>query len=268
MKLSKPIIPKEHGAWAVFLVPLLIGVGHGGGFRWPAVLFLISSLGIFLSYVPAQTLLRTAARTSQDEEKARAARHWIFVYLLISVASILPVLVALRRWLLLPIGFIGLGSFLMNFVLTRIQPKTIASDLTAVVGLTLSAPAAYYVTSGNLDGAAMVLWVLNILFFGSCVVYVHTRLRALAARKSEWSWRDRMTYGGVNLLYHAIMLGILALLALNQLTPALQLLAYTPITVNAVWGTLTLVSAVDFRKLGFTLLTHSIVFLVLSLFLF
>jgi len=265
--LSKPIIPKEHGAWAVLLVPLFIGIGHGGGLGWPALLLLISSVALFLSYAPVQTLLRGTLGTRPDEAKVRAARQWASLSLFIAAVSILPLFFHYHRWLLLPIGLIGLASFL-SFQLTRLRLKALPSDLAAVTGLTLTAPAAYYVTSGELDVAAVTLWVLNILFFGSCVFYVHTRIRALAARKADWSWRDRLSYGGVNLLYHAVMFCILGLLAIHQLTPTLELLAFTPITIYTVWGTLTLVSAVNFRRLGFTLLTHSIAFLVLSLILF
>lgn len=87
------------------------------------------------------------------------------------------------------------------------------------------APGAYYVTSGNFDGTALVLWLLNSLFFGSSAFYVHTRIRALALRKAKWGWKDRLTYGGINVAYHFVMIGILVLLAFNRITPTLQLLA-------------------------------------------
>jgi len=267
MTLSKPIIPKEHGAWAILLVPLFIGAAHGGGWNWQVLLFLISSLGIFLGYLPAQTLLRAASSSQREGEDVRMARRWLLVYLSIAAVSILPVIVLSERWLLLPIGLVGMAIFVLNFFLTRGQGKTIPADLAAVVGLTLTAPAAYYVASGTFAATALVLWLLNILFFGSTVFYVHMRIRALAAKKVEWGWKDRFAYGGVNLAYHVVMVGILMLLAFNRLTPTFQLLAFAPMTLNAVWGTLRLASSVNLKKLGFTLLTHSLAFLVLTLIL-
>jgi hypothetical protein len=74
MMLAKPVIPKEHGAWAVFFVPLLIGARVGGGFDWFALFFTLSSLGIFLSYLPAQSVLREVFNRTQDQDKLIAAR--------------------------------------------------------------------------------------------------------------------------------------------------------------------------------------------------
>jgi hypothetical protein len=265
MMLVKPVIPKEHGAWAVFFVPLFIGAQLGGGFDWFALSFALSSLGVFLSYLSAQTFLHEALRRTQDHEKLIAARQWTAIYLTAGVIFSLPVLVVHERWLLLPIGVASIGCFFLNFFLARRQPKTIPSDLAGVLGVTLTGPSTYYVVSGQLDTTAFVVWLLNILFFGSCVFYVHMRIRALAARKTDWGFQDRFRYGGLNLVYHVVMIAILLLLVLQRLTPSLALLAFAPITMNAVWGTVKLASQTDFRKLGLALLSHSVVFMALLL---
>lgn len=158
-----------------------------------------------------------------------------------------------------------MGCFLLSFFLMKRQPKTIPSDLVSVLGITLTGPSTYYVVSGLLDRTAFVVWVLNILFFGSCVFYVHMRIRALAAKKVQWSFRDRFTYGRLNLIFHVVMITILLLLVFDQLMRSLVLFAFAPITIHAVWGTLKLANDSDFRKLGLTLLGHSVAFMVLLL---
>jgi hypothetical protein len=259
----KPIIPREHGAWAVLLVPLIIGTHLGGGFGWSVFFFGLSSLGVFLSYLPAQALLRSVLRGTRDREKLIVAGKWTAIYLTAGIVFILPILVFGGRWLLFPIGIVGIGCFLLNFLLTRRQPKTILSDLAAVLGVTLTGPSAYYIGRGQLDVTALVLWLLNILFFASCVFYVHMRIQALAVRRIEWNLRDRITCCGLNLVYHVMMIVILLFLVLERLMPSLALLAFVPITINAAWGTLKFASETDFRILGFTLLGHSVAFMAL-----
>jgi hypothetical protein len=167
------------------------------------------------------------------------------------------------RWLLLPIGVVSIGSFLLSFFLTAKQPKTILSHLAGVLGITLTGPSSYYIVRGQLDATALVLWVLNILFFGSCVFYVHMRIQALAARRIKWSPRDRITCGGLNLVCHLVMIVILLFLVLEHPMPALALLPFVPMTINAVWGTVKLASEANLRILGFTLLGHSVAFMAL-----
>lgn len=171
MITSRPILPNEHGAWAILLVPLLVGAQVGGGFGWLGLFFTISSLAVFLSYIPARTLLRHLLGHAASADKVKAARRWLGIYLFVAAAFGLPLLLSAGRWLLLPIGVLGLCCFLLSFVVSQNRQKTIGSDLVAVVGLTLTAAGAYYVTSGNFDGTALVLWLLNSLFFGSSAFF-------------------------------------------------------------------------------------------------
>jgi hypothetical protein len=259
---ARSLIPREHGAWAVLLVPLVIGTRAGGGWDWLGLCFTLSVLGAFLSYLPAQTLLRRKFSFSSTEENLRAARHSLFVALSLAILFLLPVLIVGGRWLLLPLAAVSVVCFFFNFILTKRQSKTIPSDLAAVLGLTATAPGAFYVASGRLGTEAFLLWLLNVFFFGSCVFYVHMRIRALASKKNRWGLRDRLAYGGTNLIYHLVMVGILILLALERVMPSLQLLAFAPMTITALWGTTTLVSETNLRKVGFMLLTHSVLFMI------
>jgi len=263
----KPVIPKEHGAWAILFVPLLIGAQLGGGFGWFTLTFALSSLGIFLSYLPAQTFLHEAFSKTRHHERLIAARRWTAIYLTAGVIFGLPVLAIRARWLLISIGFVSIGCFLVNFVLSKSRSKTITRDLVSVLGLTLTGPSAYYVVSGQLDTTAFIVWLLNFLFFGSCVFYIHMRIEALAAKKSRWSFPDRFACGSLNLTFHAVMIAILLLLIVQRLTPPLMVLAFAPITIHAILGTVKLASEADFRKLGLTLLGHSVVFMILLLIL-
>ncbi len=262
MRIPPPIIPKEHGAWTVLFVPMLVGASIAGKFTLNVALLALAILGVFLSYVPAQTLLREWLAASQAPEKVRAAKFWAMVYLGAAALFMLPLFLQ-NLWWLLGIGTLSVIAFLANFVLTRHYSKTFLSDLISVLGLTLSAPAAYYSVTGKLDQAAAMLWLMNFLFFGSGIVYVHTKLRAAAMKKSDLSFYEKLSLGKLNLLYHFVVLAIVGILAAKNFTPLFAVVAFVPMTIHAIYGTLKLSRTVRFKNLGLILLLHSLIFALL-----
>ncbi len=51
MEIGRPIVPKEHGAWAVIYGAFLAGVGVAGQVTPPVILFLASPLADYLNGV-------------------------------------------------------------------------------------------------------------------------------------------------------------------------------------------------------------------------
>jgi len=259
MNIPRPIIPKEHGAWAVLFVPMVVGVGATG--LWPGrVLFLaLSALGIFMSYVPVQILLRDRFLMSQGNDRVRQARVWATAFLALGLFFAIPLLMS-GYWLLPAFAAIGVLGFAVNFGLTRRFPKTIPGDLVSVVSLTLTAPAAYYVVLGVLDRTALSIWLLNVLFFGCSVFYVHMKIRATSMKKEELTWGERISLGKLNLIYHAVVLTVVFALAWRHFTPPLAALAFVPMAAHAIYGTYKLSGKVRFKNLGFLLVGQAILF--------
>jgi len=258
MKSFLSMLPKEHGAWAVFFLPMAVGTVITGDPSANLLLLFFSSTGCFLTYQPLQVLYRHAA----SDEKLHAARIWSLLFL--SWAAI-PTLFLLIQgfWLLLPIGALAAASFLVTFSIIHNRPKSIISDLEAVVGLTLTAPAAMYVLSGSLQWDAVLVWMLTALFFGSSVFYVHMKIRAFGLKKKMLTWRERFLIGYLNILYHLAVLVILITLVHTRYTPALAFVAFVPVSLHAFIGTARLSSRVGFKKLGFLLLGQSLLFAIL-----
>ncbi|MCI0690904.1 YwiC-like family protein [candidate division KSB1 bacterium] len=262
MRVPPPVIPKEHGAWAVLFVPMLVGVSIAGKLTLNVLFLALATLGVFLSYVPAQTLLREWLVASPAPERVRAAKFWAVVCLGMGALSMLPLFFQ-NLWWLLGIGILSVIAFLANFVLTRHHSKTVPIDLISVLGLTLSAPAAYYTVTGKLDQAAVMLWLMNFLFFGSGIVYVHTKLRAAAMKKADLSFHEKLSLGKLNLIYHFVVLAIVGILAAKKFTPLFAVVAFVPMTIHAIYGTLKLSNTVRFKNLGLILLAHALIFALL-----
>jgi hypothetical protein len=88
-------------------------------------------------------------------------------------------------WLAL-LAAIGLALLLINGEqATRLEERSITSEALAICGLTLTAPAAYYVASGQWNEAAFWLWALSALYFASSVFYIKLRVYSLNPRKQE-----------------------------------------------------------------------------------
>ena len=259
MKSFLSILPKEHGAWAVFFVPMIVGTVIAEQLSANLILLFFSSTAFFLAYQPILVLFRQAP----SDDKLHAARTWGPVFLLLWVAIPGLFLFIQGFWLLLPIGALGAASLLVNFSLTRNKPKSIASDLVAVIGLTMTAPAAIYVLTGRLQMDSLLVWLLNVLFFGSSVFYVHMKIRATGLKRELLTLRERFLIGHLNILYHLAVLAILVTLVQAHYTPSLAFVAFIPVSLHAFIGTVRLSPRVRFKKLGFLLLGQSIVFAIL-----
>ncbi|MDH3251248.1 MAG: YwiC-like family protein [Ignavibacteria bacterium] len=259
MTVSRPVIPKEHGAWAVLVVPMIVGASVSGRVTVDLVLLLLCALLVFLGTIPLQTLLRHRFDTRQSPDRVRQARVWGTWYLLGGFIAAVPLLLDGRVFLPV-LAMIGSGTLMGNFLLTRSQPKTIQSDFLAVAGLCLGAPAAYYVATGVVDRTALVLWLLNVLFFGWTVFYVQMKIRAVSYRKDRLVCREKIALSRQMLSYNILVLAIVTFCVLQKLATPYAAIAFLPVTAHALIGTVRLTAKVRFRKLGFALLGHSMIF--------
>jgi len=258
-KFPPPVITKEHGSWAVLFVPMLVNACVAGRWSIDFILVGLAALGAFLSYVPAQVLLRHYSGVPQRVEKLRQAKFWVTAYLCLTIGFVVPLLLEGYVFLLV-IGSAGAVFFFCNFFFVKHYSKMIATDLIAVAGLTLSGPSVYYVLTGTLDRAAVSLYVLSFLFFGCSVFYVHMKIQFSASKKAGMAWRESLKFGKLNLLYFAAVVSIVAILAVSHFTSIIALVAFVPMIAHGVYGTVNLSSRVHFKNLGFLLLGQSILF--------
>ena len=259
LNIPPPMITREHGSWAVLIVPMLVSLGVAGKWRGEFVLFLFSALGVFLSYVPAQLLLRRFSGVPQRSERVHQAEFWGVVYAVVSL-GFAGILVMRGFFWLLAIGAAGVIVFISNFYLTKKYSKSVVTDLLAVAGLTLSGPSAYYVLTGMVDMKAVSLYILNFLFFGCSVFYVHMKIKASASKKGKMEWGERLSLGRMNLTYYAVVVTIVGILAAMKFVPAIVMLAFIPMVVHGIYGTIQLSGNVRFKSLGLILLGQAVLF--------
>jgi hypothetical protein len=175
------------------------------------------------------------ARTSYLKSNTR----WTCMLLAASVATTLPLLLVWKLWWLAAFGVVAAP------LAFRKTERNVAMQLLAVAGLTLTAPAAWYVATGRLDAR---LWWWNVLYFAGGVFYV--KMHVAAAMK-----RGRAEAVRATLIYYTA----LAVVAAWWWPVGL---AFVPVIVRAFVGVARLSPVLRIKRLGWTEVAYSLLFLV------
>src|ERR1039457_5760079 len=207
-------MPREHGAWGILLIPFATAVGIAGTWNLQVALLLISVLCFYV------------ARTSFLKEDT----IWTLFLLAGSVVCLAPLLVVWRLWWL---AALGAAAAPLAF---RKTGRSVTTQLIAVAGLTLTAPAAWYAATGNLDRHAWLFWGLNFLYVAGGVLYVKMHVAAAVRRKLFDSAAAKMSWGATNLAFYGGLALCVIGLAMAHLIPWLATLAFTPVVLRATIG--------------------------------
>jgi hypothetical protein len=256
MKLKSDLrLPKEHGAWAMLYVPFVLGLLVAGRLSWSVPLLLIAVSALFISRESLQVWWRARTRRRSAPHEARL----LLIYLGITVLCGLPLLLAAHLYWLLPLGGMGLLLLFINSKqAVDLEARTVGSELLAIGGLTLTAPAAYYAAHGVWEPTALWLWLLSALYFASSVFYIKLRIYRLNPRKQaeqKQAWQSCA-------IYHSFLLAALALLWLTDNLPLFVLVAFAPVLARSLWSLFKPATQVNLRRAGFIEIGYSIIFLV------
>src|SRR5512143_3236897 len=114
-RLSIPL-PKEHGSWAMFAVPLVVGCAVAAQWSPRSIELIAAALGLFLVRFPIDTLIKTRKRPNAD--RARLIR-WAIVYG--SIAAICGgwLIVIERLYGLIPLGVLGMALLIYHWWLVE-----------------------------------------------------------------------------------------------------------------------------------------------------
>lgn len=252
----KLVLPKEHGSWAVLIAPAAAGFAAAAGGS-AAIIFLFScaALGAFLLRPALQALIST--------KREPAAWASGLFYGLLSLCGVVPLLFFFGRWWLVGLAAPAGGLLAIELFVRRGKPSfSIASELSGIAVLCLSAPAAYYSARGALEADAWFVWMLSALYFSGPVF--HVKMAALQHRASsaraltgEFARMRRRS-----LAYHFVALIAVVAAAAYSLVPVPTPLPFA-ISLAKTWRRGELPPAkVDFRRLGYQEVGYSVVFAI------
>jgi hypothetical protein len=257
------VVPREHGAWGMLLVPLVTGAAVGlvaGGRVAPVLLLTTAVLALFWLRTPTESWLGTSAVRAQTGEERQLIRNVILPLATIAAVSLSALFWQGKNRELIWLGMIAGAAFGAQVLLKKMGRTTrVAAEVVGALALTCTAPAAYYVATGRLDARAWALWLVNWLFAADQIHFVWLRIRG--ARAAGWS--EKFTVGWSFLVGQILLGGMLALAGHFNWLPELALIAFAPILFRGFAWFAKRPQPIVVRRLGWTELAHALVFGVL-----
>jgi hypothetical protein len=230
------VLPREHGAWGILLVPLVTGatvaILHGGALL-PVLLFLPASISLFCLRTPVEAALGTSTQRIDNATERRLVTTAVAGY-----AAVAGVILAVLLWNgnhtgLLMLGAIAAFSFGTQALLRKLGRATrMASQMVGLVGLTSTAAGAYYVSIGRFDTTAWMIWVANWLFAANQVHIVQLRIRNAKVE----GLRQRLACGWKFLAGEVLTVVLLVVFFHYRLLPKMSVIAFHPMLLRgAAW---------------------------------
>jgi len=155
----KALLPREHGGWFLFLVPVAVGLGVAGQFNGRGDAFVVAALALFCARQPLGMALKSwrGKRTLADLPLLLA---WLAVCALLMAATSAYLLVVARLWGLLPLGIVGAGLLALQLWAGSARlARTLWSEVIGAAGLALAAAGAHYAAIGAWTITTPVLWL-------------------------------------------------------------------------------------------------------------
>lgn len=261
----KTYFPKEHGAWAILVLPYFIGMAIGGGLTGKGILGLFGIILLFLSRKPLLLLLKERFLKERTTSSNRKNLYQsIFLFSITGTIVFLWLLIKYRLWEIIIIGLMALFLLLVHtyFVLSK-KERTVAGEILGVCLLTLTAPLGAILSGTDLTREVLILWFLNILYFSGSIFYIKMRKKAVLARKGPLNFPFNINLVKECLAYIFILVIVLALLVANKIVPVLVFLAFIPMMVHTLWSILVLRPKFEIFKQGFIQMGLSLIYSVL-----
>jgi hypothetical protein len=254
------IVPREHGAWGMLLVPLATGaiVASRSAFHATAfVLFVIATLSLFWLRTPVEAWLGLSPIKAQTKDERSLVMQAIVVLCAIALASLVMLFATGYARGLLLIGAVSGLCFGAQALVKKLgRSGRMPGQMVGAAGLTSTAAAAYYVASGRLDATAIALWVANWIFAADQIHFVQIRIRGSRLTTVQ----EKFTRGRWFLLGQICLIIGLLVASVYKLSPAWILVAFIPALLRGMLWFIRPTQPLDVHKLGFSELCHAIIF--------
>jgi hypothetical protein len=248
-------IPREHGAWGMLYIPLLLGLIAAWQFPWRSLLLIAAATFAFLARAPLQAWVRASHWGTDSREPARYA----LAYLIFATTLGGWLIVGWQLWgLLLPIAA-GTGILALNlYQSVQRTEKTLAGEVMAAGAMALTGPAAYYAAVRFWSFEALGVWALSVAFFTSGILYVKLRIAAMHEKTPGERARLQMLCADYHLL---LAVSLIVLVSAGMLGP-LAAAGFAPVIARGLWSSFGRPGRIELRRAGWLEVAWSLVFLV------
>lgn len=172
-------LPKQHGAWAMLIIPFWLGVA-ASGFQWQHIPFFFGWLFLYLATYPLLLLFK--------KKKIPFYTKWAVIYFIPAVLLLLIVLIA--RPTIIYFGLIMIPFFFINaYFSSKNNDRAFLNDISAILTFSIAGVASSYFYNGSINDNTILIFIASILFFTGSTFYVKTMIREKKNQQFKWvSW--------------------------------------------------------------------------------
>jgi hypothetical protein len=221
----------------------------------PVLWFLLAAASAFLAHQPLEELLGQSPVKIRSAPEKRLALWWTAGCLTVGSFA-LAQMVRQGYPVILFFALASVNVFALKVVIGNARAHRFAGQIVGALGLTLTAPGAYYVVTGEIDSTSYLLWSASWLFAAAQIGYVRLRIRTANAA----SLRDKARAGWKVCLLHLGLPSLAAIAVIWGRIPALLALAFVPATLRCVVWAATPPRRLRVHRLGVSELVQSLVF--------
>jgi len=260
--IGRPIVPREHGAWAVLYGAFLAGLGVAGRVTLPVILLLGAVTCLALANGPMVLLLRSAGSRVPVKECGRAF-FWFFAYAAGAVMCLAPLLALYHMTFLFPFAMVTACFLVLRaFFVRQGDDRSLPGELIGTAGLALVGPTAHAVAVNGAQPIGALLWLLLTLYFAGGVFYVRMRIRLMLAQRKGAPTVSKRARGSC-LIYHVLLFVLIPALAAANVVPWAVLLAFAPALWRAAAGLRRQDATLNLRRLGWSEVGLTVAFVLI-----
>lgn len=175
----KLFLPKQHGAWAMIIIPFWLGVINGG-FLWQDIPFFLGWLCLYLATYPMLLIFK--------RKKVPFYTKWTLIYMV--PALLLFLFPLIERPSIVYFGLLMLPFFIINAIYTsQNKDRALMNDFSAIFAFSIAGIATSFFGHGEVTFDAIFIFFTSALFFVGCTFYVKTMIREKKNNQFKWiSW--------------------------------------------------------------------------------
>ena len=176
-------LPKQHGAWAMLIIPFWLGVASSG-FMWEHIPFFFGWLFLYLATYPLLLIFK--------RKKIPYYSKWAAIYFVPAVSLLLIVLNS--RPSMIYFGLIMIPFFFVNAYFSgKNQDRALLNDFSAIITFSIAGLASSYLPEGRINSDAILIFSASILFFIGSTFFVKSMIREKKNQTFKWiSWSYHM----------------------------------------------------------------------------
>lgn len=217
----KLFMPKQHGAWAMLIIPFWLGAA-ASELIWQHVPFFIGWVLLYLATYPLLLIFK--------KKKIPFYRKWVLIYMIPALVFLMVPLFTTPS--IVYFGFSMIPFFILNaYFSAKNMDRALMNDLSAIIVFSIAGLASSYLPEASINQEAVLVFAASILFFTGSTFYVKTMIREKKNANFKWiSWTYHLL---VPILWLAAGEAVVAVAAIPSLVRAVVLYG-KPVSVMKV----------------------------------